>query len=447
VAGCCSHWSPCWHLKLGELIAQSHAIPDTDLFSAVHPERAYVQLQWLWELLAYGAFQLGDLLGVRLMQVACMVCSFVVLGLVSLRIFGNRALTFAFCALALLLFEDRFQTRPSATALGFVACFLPCWLGLDSKRMRLVALLFVLAALWSNLHAGESLLAPLGMAALALGGTVERLLGAESVPERRRYLLLAAVTFGILMSPTLLPGMQSFSSAIQPQLATGNKEWRATYTTLENGFTPSFVIIGLGPTLLLVIYLIEQVRRVRSVAPGRVAQSLPVSEWLLCGGMFALSHQAVRNAFLCIVPLAFMLRRAAPALAQARARRLTILVALCLLLAAFDDHVLRGYGGVEEAWELAHQDLAPATFPEQLTEFMQEAGIEGGMLNDGRWGGYLIWKLWPRSHVFVDTRHDLTSEMWPVFMASHSPGTRPQAMREAFQRWRVELPSCRRSGG
>jgi len=368
--------------------------------------------------------------------------------MVSIRAFGSRSLAFAFCSLALVLFEDRFQTRPSATALGFVACLLPFWLSLwpGTTRAALLpraGLLFLLTCLWSNLHAGESLLAVLGMAALAVGSSVERrLLRADTDLEQSRYLLLVAATLGLLACPTLLPGMRDWSLAIQPQLATGNKEWRPTYTMLENGFTPSFVLIGLGPTLLLAVYVFEQVQRVRALPVAQRKQLLPIGEWLLCGGMFVLSQQAVRNAFLCLVPLAFSLRRAAPAMTT-RMARLTNLGAVCLLLAAFDDHVLQGYGSIENALALVQRDLAPNTFPEQMSQFMRDAGIEGGILNDGRWGGYLIWQRWPANHVFVDTRHDLTTEMWPVFMAAHSPGSRPRAMRQAFDRWGVELSAFR----
>jgi hypothetical protein len=431
-----------WHLKLGQIIAETRAIPRTDLFSAVHPERPYVQLQWLWELLAYVTHQAAGLRGVRAMQVACMVLSFVLLGAVSLRALKSRAYAFFFCSLALVLFEDRFQARPSATLLGFVACMLPLWLSEPRASLRRTALFtFLVSCLWSNLHGGESLLALLSMGALALGSYVEQRVAADSTPHRSRewLILFAATSFGVLASPTLIPGMRDWGWAIGPQLATGNKEWRPSYTMLENGFTPSFVLIALVPTLVLIAYLLEQ-WRLRRERAGSVP---PFSEWLLCAGMLALSQQAVRNAFLCLVPLAFMLRRRSPALDSVRVRRLLAACSLCLLLAAFHDHVVEGYGGVHEAAELIREDLAPNTFPVELAEFMRDAGIEGGALNDGRWAGYLIWRLWPKVLMFVDSRHDLTPEMWPVFLAAQMPGTRPAAMEQAFRRWGIELATFR----
>jgi hypothetical protein len=427
-----------WHLKLGQIIAETGAIPRSDLFSAVQPERPYVQIQWLWEVLAYAAHRAGGLRGVRIMQVVCMGASFAILAAMALRFFRSRAYAFFFCALALVLFEDRFQTRPSATVLGFVACMLPLWLEAPRELSRRAALgVFLLCCLWSNLHGGESLLSVLGAGALAVGQVLE-LRGQRdgSTRVRAALLLLVATCLGVLASPTLLGGLRDWGATIQPQLATGNREWRPTYTMLENGFTPSFVAIALAPSLVAILYLIEQRRRLAQRAPQSAP---PYAEWLLCGGLLVLSQQAVRNAFLCIVPLAFMLRRFRPTRAGERARRSLAGAALCLLLAAFQDHVVEGYGSIDEALALIADDLAPQTFPVETAAFMREAGIEGAILNDGRWGGYLIWELWPRSHVFVDSRHDLTPAMWPVFLASHSPGTRAAAMEEAFRRWGIGL--------
>ena len=432
-----------WNLKLGQVIVERGAIPTQDLFSAVHPERPYVQFQWLWDVLAFAAQRAGGLGGVRLFMVASMVSSFLVLGWAAWRSLGSRALAFAFCALALVLFEDRFQTRPSATALGFVAAFLPTWLGVRWLRPRAeLAYVFVLSCVWSNIHGGEALLSSLGLGALALGDQRSRWsrhATAEAPETRKRSLmLLAAAVVGSLSSPTFVAGLRDWTWAIQPQLATGNKEWLPTYTMLENGVTPSFVLIALGPTALMVAYALEQIRAVRM----RASLPLPLAEWILCAGMFALSQQAVRNAFLCIVPLAFMLRRTRPRLTE-RAARLVAAAAGCLLVVAFDDHVLQGYGGIADAQAIISEDLAPGSFPSELSDFMREAKIEGGIFNDPRWGGYLIWRLWPENHVFVDSRQDLTREMWPLFLAAQSAGSRPHAMETAFSRWGIGLAAFR----
>lgn len=401
-----------WQLELGKLIVERRAIPTEDMFSAVHPHAPWVQFQWLWELAVYAVYQGGGLRAVRVFQVLLLSGSFFFLWRTSRRLLPSVALAFAFCALALVLYEDRFQTRPSASALGFCAALLPLWLD-PAQRDRPRAWLWagLITCLWSNVHSGESLLAPLAFAALWLGNANDR------ARARRDAQLFAASALGMLLCPTSLAGLR----AVLPQLATGNKEFLPTYTILENGLTPSYLLIALTPTLVMVAYVACNWRR-RAYA-----------EWLLCAGLLVLSQLTLRNAFLCLIPLCALLMRA-----PVRSSRAVALGGCALLLVAVQDHA-ESYGGVAHAKQIIKQDLAPEAFPEQLAEFMEQAHIEGGAINDGRWGGYLIWKLWPRVHVFADTRQNFSAEMWPLFLASQRSDTRPAVLREVQRRYQLEL--------
>ena len=54
-----------WHLRVGEWIVQHHAVPRTDLFSSVTPDRGWRTFNWLFEVLIYGALRIvGDGLNV-----------------------------------------------------------------------------------------------------------------------------------------------------------------------------------------------------------------------------------------------------------------------------------------------------------------------------------------------------------------------------------------------
>jgi hypothetical protein len=163
------------------------------------------------------------------------------------------------------------------------------------------------------------------------------------------------------------------------------------------------------------------------------------TEWFLCGGYLVLSHHAVRNVCLCILPLVFMARRA---LGTPRNHATTVAIALAgftFVAAVVHDVFIAGYGGLARASALVREDLLPDSYPEDAAGFIADAGIEGGLFNEGKWGGYLIARAWPRIHVFVDTRQNLTLEMWRVFLATLSAVERPRALDFAFERWGVEL--------
>lgn len=428
-----------WHLAIGRVIAERGAIPGVDLFSAVGPERPYVQFNWLWDWLAFQVHAAGGLRAVRAAQAACLATSFALLLAVTRRALADGARAFAVCALALVLFEDRFRVRPDAMTLGFVAAMLPFLLDdvRTHTRARLAAAA-ALGALWSNLHGGASLLFPLSTGAVAVGAMLDaRLAGRTDRPPAHAWRLFAASALGVALSPTTLPGLRTWFGAIGPQLATGNQEWAPTWTMLQNGLTPSFVTIAFAPTAIAFAYVWVQVRRVRG--HGRAAATF--HEWLLAAGYLVLAHQAVRNAFLCVVPALLSLRRHDDGASPSRPRvaLAPVLVSVVLVTASVHDHVVEGYGGFANAFDLVGYDLAPDRYPEEAARFLDEAGLEGGVLNDGTWGGYLIWRAWPALHVFVDTRHHLTPEMWPVFLAAHRPLERPRAMDAAFRAWGVEL--------
>jgi hypothetical protein len=437
-----------WHLKLGELIRDTGSIPRTDLFSAVHPDRPYVQFNWLWELIAawiVSGFGLG---GMRVAQAVLIAASYAVLYRAARRAFEMRTLAFAFSALAVILFEDRFQVRPGALVLGFVALMLPLLLDpLVRARRSTPWLVLLMAVAWSNLHGGESVLLVLSLGAVLAGELAHLVvLQRQDAQPKRASVLLALAVLGLVLSPTLVDGIRHWITAVGPQIQSGNEEWLPSYTMLKNGWRPAYILIGLGPSMIALVYAVEQTLRVRTL--GRAA--IDVREWLLCAGYLALAHQAVRNCFLCLLPLAFMLQRYAQGLRSsehARRRRnarwVAAMLAAVLLGISFEDAVLYGYGSFERARALFASNLAPATYPEHTTRFMREAGIEGGILNDGRWGGYLSWLLWPRCGTFVDSRHDLTPEMWPIFLESHAPLQRAPMLELGFARYGTELTAFR----
>jgi hypothetical protein len=82
-------------------------------------------------------------------------------------------------------------------------------------------------------------------------------------------------------------------------------------------------------------------------------------------------------------------------------------------------------------WQL-RPAVPPATwvdwaYPEGAVRFIKDNGIEGPMFNEFRWGGFLIWRLYPEHRVFIDGR--IMSN--PVLEAHMSiMKARPGALRE-----------------
>ena len=60
-----------WHLRTGQLIAQTHSIPRADSFSFSAANAPWVAQEWLSELSIYQAFQLGGNTGLALWLTIC----------------------------------------------------------------------------------------------------------------------------------------------------------------------------------------------------------------------------------------------------------------------------------------------------------------------------------------------------------------------------------------
>jgi len=467
-----------WHLELGEYIDATRRIPTRDLFSAVHPDKPYVQFQWLWDVLAFKVFAAWGLGGVRVVQVILMALSLLAVYSRAQRLLRVPELACLLLGLALLLFEDRFRVRPAGLTLGLFALSWPVlFSGGRGITRKTVAGLAILSLVWANLDGGASLLLVVTTGAVALGASLAHAFKLETAPASlvRAWVLVAAAALGPITSPTALEGVLHWSQTIGPQLAVGNREWLPPFTILEERVTASTVMIAAAPTAIALVYLLHVARTVRR----KGWRAAVPSEWILSVGLLFMAHQAVRNVFLCLVPLAFVLRErfAQPdspteslktsaagtsfgpdsglsgfgqsgfgdsGLVRSRsvgfAGRWVALAAAGLSFVVVGDDVVRaGYGGVREMARILPEPLAPGAYPESAGRFLKEAEIQGGLINPGQWGGYLIHQCWPRCHVFADSRHNFTPEMWRVFLATMSEATRPHALNEAFARWGVEL--------
>ncbi len=429
-----------WHLKLGQIIASEGQIPSTDMFSAVWPDAAYVQPQWLWEWLAAAVHGAAGFAGIRATQSALLVASFAALYWVVRNLTARGSAAYLIAWIAFMLFEDRFRARPDALTLGFVALSLPILFD-DSPRPTRGALLYTfgLALFWANMHGGASVLLLLSLGALATGAWLDAR-GSGAAPSRMRASLwfLGVAALGLSASPTLIRGLSHWASLIGAQIQTGNEEWMPTYTALRQAITPCTILIAAGPSLVMIAYVWEQFRWLKTHGrePGAIG------EWLLCAGYFALSQQAIRNVFLCVVPLVFMLRRRRDSAARWVDPALLIGAGLIALI-ALEDVVTRSYGGLDNARDLFAYDLSPELYPEEAADFLDAAQIEGGIFNDGKWGGYLSFRVWPKMHVFADSRQNFSPEMWQLYLATLSIQTRAAAIDAAFRRWGVELVMLR----
>lgn len=155
-----------WHLRLGQWIAEHHAVPHTELFSYTAAGAPQVDHEWLSELLFWAVHAAVGLLGLALL-VALVTWS----GLLALALTARQRGAGGFTTGLVLLFGSRAIQPVAGTRPQMLTFALLCWsLFLLDRHLRRggrrIWLLVPLFLLWAQLHAGFA--AALGILAVVL---------------------------------------------------------------------------------------------------------------------------------------------------------------------------------------------------------------------------------------------------------------------------------------
>jgi hypothetical protein len=138
-----------WHLATGRWIVEHRALPLTDPFAVASDRHEWINGEWLFEVIAYGAQELVGLAGMSVVRGLLAASIF-------LFIFFKSRRDLLLTAIAFVGAMQTFDLRPSSVALLFVV------LAIAARSWIAHA---VITALWINIHP-SAILAP-GIAALS----------------------------------------------------------------------------------------------------------------------------------------------------------------------------------------------------------------------------------------------------------------------------------------
>lgn len=413
-----------WHLRTGELIVAERAIPRTDSFSFTMPEGTpWVAHEWLSELILHGLERAGGFQLLLLVRSLCVGLGVALAWLHAARLVSGRGALLAALA-AFAGSHGCWSARPhifSWVLIGVTLTLLERW-----RRERggrgpwLIPLLMIV---WANLHGAFAV--GLGLVGLYALGSWLPSPAAPPVRERVRLLGVLALGFaGACLNP-IGPALLLYPLHYMTVDYTFVSEWEPTSAKL----TPVLV-----PLLLLLT---------GTLALSRV--KLSGAALLAVLVLLLLSLKAVRHIQFLGLLLAYLLPEqmssAASVVDAALARWRGLpeeeplpaevpqprppLLALALPLA-----LLLGVG----AASLSRPAQATVSFaPMAAVQALEQADPGGRTFNDYAWGGYLIWRWYPRRRVFIDGRADMydASFCLEVFRAARDaePGWEAQLAR------------------
>ncbi len=428
-----------WHLRAGELVLATGAIPTMDPWTIVGEGMAWTSQDWLSNVLMAAAWRLGPI-GPTILSIA--FAGLVVLSLVLLWIaIGVRSPSSGWVArltwltVGLTVAGAVVGVRVQVVDLPLAAAtLLVCWHFVVHRRRRVLLWLPVIAAAWANLHAGWVLLFLLGGAVL-VGEATDRVLrrGTEPDPMPRRDLGwlaagLAAAAAAISLNPN---GPALFAYPLETASIAAHRDFLAEWSPPDPGTLPGllfigFVVIGVIPALAL------GWRRIRAadalILVGLTLMAASAARFLLVAPIAAAVVALVLGPVLARAGVTqgvarTLERMAAPPRSSAAA---VVNAALIIVFAAV------GFG-------ITLARVAPAAQESAIEVHMPVAAVEWLIANDPgdrpfntySWGGYLGF-MRPEELVYIDGRSDIYGDA-PIRAYADAISLRsdPQALLEA----------------
>lgn len=436
-----------WHLAAGRQMVQDARFFYQDPFSLGAAGQPWIDLHWLFQLGAYGVYQLGGVVGLVVAKTV-IVCGAALLLLraaappPSAHLRASAPL--AVLIIATLIYGARHLVlaRPIVLTLLFLSVFL-LLLERFRRNERPLPLLWLLPVqlLWANAQ-GLFVLGPMVVAIYALAQGLA--LGAgrwgiESVEQPRSgrglvalFVAIAALFLACLVTPYGWQGLK-LPFALFGRIEPG----AALYAANVSENVPPWRLEALGG-----IGAMAHFKWVGALAFASCLLTLRrfvLPHFALLVAFFGLALLAQRNVLLfywaagLVVPLNLRGLVSAPRGGMVPKTRPALLTGLALVGLA-----LLAYAGHRASRdEDSIVQPAPFRLPTQSVAKLQaltrsgQIAHGGGIFNSVRYGGYLIWTLFPARRPFIDGRLIIRT---PAQFAEHLDlADRP---RHAFDRFR-----------
>jgi hypothetical protein len=424
-----------WHIRTGQLILATHTIPRVDPFSSTMAGQPWFAWEWLYDLLVGSLDTAAGLNAVVLFTSVIIATTFTW----TFRLLQRRNTNFLLALILVLLAASasmiHFLARPHVVSWLFTVAWF--WIlesseescsdpAANSSASLSVWLLPPLMVVWVNLHGGFLV----GFVLLAIYW-----ISAVWQSIRRKTDRFDGVLHGIRAGKrartlSLIGLLSALATFVNP---CGWKLHVHIYGYLSNRFLMNHIDEFRSPNFhgvaqkcfagLLLLTLVALALKKREAGAIRASQFL-VLLFAVYSGLYASRNIPVSSLLLILVTgpwLSEATENLSGKLSDNFAKRKPFLQRMQAI-----DRGLRGHlwpiAAVSLAcWTAAHAGKLGATqlmdahfdakrFPVQAVNYLENHNVPGPILSPDSWGGYLIYRLYPRTKVVLDDRHDLYGE-------------------------------------
>ncbi len=379
-------------LAVGRLIAETHQIPNRDIFAFTQTKETWIDHEWLSGLIFYSVNEVGGDLGLFLLNIC--------LGVISLCFLyraqrANRVEgVYGPLIVLFISFQISFIWNSTVRSQVFTFFFFSylLWALAEWRRakvLRYIAILPLVFIFWVNAHGGF---------VVGLGFIFLALIAAFVTRPDKAFVLMSILVMclgAILINPYGLNYVRFILEAVtmgRPEIS----EWRPTPLSLQFGI---FWLFG-----LLVIFF-ALVRRYR--------EQISLEGWLLLITSFVFACKHLRHVPFFLMTLAVYIP---PVLGEfhhnlkgwGRARfdaviGSAIAVAILIIFAGF-------FTLLNFAFSMRQFSLDYAGYPFRTVDWLKQNRAGGDILAHFDIGSFILYKLGPQFKVAIDGRYE---EVYP----------------------------------
>lgn len=417
-----------WHLRTGQILAETRGIPHTDIFSVAHWGKEWITHEWLSELAIYSIYERLGYVGLILAFSLIITAAFSIAYERCSKRAGHPYVSGFALVLGALASLPTWGVRPQMFSILFASIFVSILD--DYARNRegwSLWWLLPLTIVWVNAHAGFALgiaLMLMTVIGLALEGVLVQGSSPSSVWKRVRPLCLVCIScvLGVLFNPNgarmyLYPFETLRSHAMMKYIS----EW----------WSPDFHELMFQPLALLVFATFAAL----ALSPKRVH----LTDLLLLTATGWATLRSGRNVpFFVLIATPLLAEHAWDWITSHRwgqwltkpekrevganaALKIMLNIGL-LVIAPLTLAVVRVTHSV------ARQPMVNSQqFPAAAVDYIFSERPPPPIYNEYGWGGYLIWRLYPDYRVYIDGRADVYGDAFlEEFLMTHDGETRWQ---------------------
>jgi hypothetical protein len=423
-----------WHIRTGELIRTTHAVPRVDPFSSIMQGRPWFAWEWLYDWVVGVLHAWSGLNGVVLLTGVVIALTF---ALVFRRMMARGAhlpVAIVILLVALSASSIHFLARPHVVSWLLTVI----WFGVLERfeaegNWRHLAVLPPTMLAWVNLHGGFLV----GLALLGIYCVGSAVFGwsARNVSEKAAALARAKVIAitGVVCALCTLANPYGYQLHVHIYRYLSD---RFLMDHIDEFLSPNFH--GLPQKCFALLVLLTVVGATGARKKITLSQLLVVL-FAIYTGMYASRNIPTSSILLAMIVaplLSVVLREMAGSreVSDGLRRLLARLDLFSARMASFDSGMAGGVwpaiAMIALAWACAHQGWIGSSrgidarfdesrFPVKVADYLaggESAGVahrlparsaEDAIFCPDRWGGYLIYRLYPGQLVAVDDRHDL----------------------------------------